>query len=181
MIDVSNDRKISDFWHINDKMNAFNLNHEIISYMNKVNPTTCVATSNQNVNIPDDQGRNIVLYFYPKDDTPGCTIEGNDFTRLNDSFAENNSVVYGVSRDSIASHEKFINKFNYTIDLISDEDESLCKQFDVLKLKKMYGKEHIGIVRSTFVISPEGDILKQWDKVKVDGHAEEVLDFVKTL
>ena len=125
--------------HFNDKMNAFNLNHEIISYMNKVNPTRCVATSNQNINIPDDLGRNIVLYFYPKDDTPGCTIEGNDFTRLNDSFAENNSVIYGVSRDSIASHEKFINKFNYSIDLISDEDESLCKQFDVLKLKKMYG------------------------------------------
>ena len=104
--------------------------------MNKVNPTSCVATSNQNINIPDDQGRNIVLYFYPKDDTPGCTIEGNDFTRLNDSFAENNSVIYGVSRDSIASHEKFIKKFDYTIDLISDEDESLCKQFDVLKLKK---------------------------------------------
>ena len=158
-----------------------NLNHEIISYMNKVNPTTCVATSNQNINIPDDQGRNIVLYFYPKDDTPGCTIEGNDFTRLNDSFAENNSVIYGVSRDSIASHEKFINKFNYSIDLISDEDESLCKQFDVLKLKKMYGKEHIGIVRSTFVISPDGDILKQWDKVKVGGHAKEVLDFIKEL
>ena len=158
-----------------------NLNHEIISYMNKVNPTTCVATSNQNINIPDDQGRNIVLYFYPEDDTPGCTIEGHDFTRLNDSFAENNSVIYGVSRDSIASHEKFINKFNYSIDLISDEDESLCKQFDVLKLKKMYGKEHIGIVRSTFVISPDGDILKQWDKVKVSGHAEEVLDFIKGL
>ena len=158
-----------------------NLNHEIISYMNKVNPTTCVATSNQNINIPDDHGRNIVLYFYPKDDTPGCTIEGNDFTRLNDSFAKNNSVIYGVSRDSIASHEKFINKFNYSIDLISDEDESLCKQFDVLKLKKMYGKEHIGIVRSTFVISPNGDILKQWDKVKVGGHAEEVLDFIKGL
>ena len=78
--------------------------------MNKVNPTTCVATSDLNVNIPDDQGRNIVLYFYPKDDTPGCTIEGNDFTRLNDDFAANNSVVYGVSRDSIASHDKFINK-----------------------------------------------------------------------
>ena len=126
-------------------------------------------------------GKTVILYFYPKDDTPGCTIEGNDFTRLNDDFAANNSVIYGVSRDSIASHEKFINKFNYTIDLISDEDESLCKQFDVLKLKKMYGKEHIGIVRSTFVISPDGDILKQWDKVKVDGHAEEVLDFIKAL
>ena len=149
--------------------------------MNKVNPTTCVATSDQNVNIPDDQGRNIVLYFYPKDDTPGCTIEGNDFTRLNDAFAENNSVVYGVSRDSIASHEKFINKFNYKIDLISDEDESLCNEFDVIKLKKLYGKEYMGIVRSTFVISPSGEILKHWDKVKVDGHAEEVLQFVSSL
>jgi peroxiredoxin Q/BCP len=149
--------------------------------MNKVNPTTCVATSNQNINIPDGQGRNIVLYFYPKDDTPGCTIEGNDFTRLNNSFIENNTVVYGVSRDSIASHEKFKQKFNYTIDLISDEDESLCNQFDVIKLKKLYGKEYMGIVRSTFVINPNGEILKQWDKVKVDGHAEEVLEFIRGL
>ena len=149
--------------------------------MNKVNPTTCVATSNQKIEIPDSKGRNIVLYFYPKDDTPGCTIEGNDFSQLNESFSQKNTVIYGVSRDSIASHEKFINKFNYSIDLISDEDESLCKQFDVLKLKKMYGKEHIGIVRSTFVISPDGDILKQWDKVKVGGHAKEVLDFIKEL
>ena len=149
--------------------------------MNKVNPTTCVATSNQKIKIPDNKGRNIVLYFYPKDDTPGCTIEGNDFTELNKSFAQQNTVIYGVSRDSIASHEKFKEKFNYTIDLISDEDESLCKQFDVIKLKKLYGKEHMGVVRSTFVISPSGDILKHWDKVKVAGHAEEVLEFVKEL
>ena len=149
--------------------------------MNKVNPTTCVATSNQKIEIPDNNGRNIVLYFYPKDDTPGCTIEGNDFTELNESFAQQNTVIYGVSRDSIASHEKFKQKFNYTIDLISDEDESLCKQFDVIKLKKLYGKEHMGVVRSTFVISPSGDILKHWDKVKVAGHAEEVLEFVKEL
>ena len=158
-----------------------NLNHEIISYMNKVNPTTCVATSNQKIEIPDNKGRNIVLYFYPKDDTPGCTIEGNDFTELNESFAQQNTVIYGVSRDSILSHEKFKQKFNYTFDLISDEDESLCNQFDVIKLKKLYGKEHMGIVRSTFVISPSGDILKYWDKVKVTGHAEEVLEFVKEL
>ena len=158
-----------------------NLNHEIISYMNKVNPTTCVATSNQKIEIPDNKGRNIVLYFYPKDDTPGCTIEGNDFTELNESFIQSNTVVYGVSRDSIASHEKFKKKFNYTIELISDEDESLCNQFDVIKLKKLYGKEHMGIVRSTFVISPSGDILKYWDKVKVTGHAKEVLEFVKEL
>ena len=149
--------------------------------MNKINPTTCVATSNQKIEIPDNKGRNIVLYFYPKDDTPGCTIEGNDFTELNKSFAQQNTVIYGVSRDSIASHEKFKQKFNYTIDLISDEDESLCKQFDVIKLKKLYGKEHMGVVRSTFVISPSGDILKHWDKVKVAGHAEEVLEFVKEL
>ncbi len=149
--------------------------------MNKINPTTCVATSNLKIDIPDNQGRNIVLYFYPKDDTPGCTIEGNDFTQLNEAFTENNTVIYGVSRDSIASHEKFKQKFNYTIDLISDEDESLCNQFDVIKLKKLYGKEHMGIVRSTFVISPTGEILKQWDKVKVAEHAQEVLEFVKEL
>jgi peroxiredoxin Q/BCP len=149
--------------------------------MNKINPTSCVATSNQEIQIPDTLGRNIVLYFYPKDDTPGCTIEGNDFTRLHESFSSNNTVIYGVSRDSIKSHEKFREKFNYTIDLISDEDESLCKLFDVIKLKKLYGKEHMGIERSTFVISPSGDILKEWIKVKVDGHAEEVLEFVSAL
>ncbi len=149
--------------------------------MNKINPTSFVATSNQEIQIPDDKGRNIVLYFYPKDDTPGCTIEGNDFTRLHESFSNNNTVIYGVSRDSIKSHEKFREKFNYTIDLISDEDESLCKLFDVIKLKKLYGKEHMGIERSTFVISPSGDVLKEWIKVKVDGHAEEVLEFVSTL
>jgi len=149
--------------------------------MNKVNPITCVATSNQKVEIPDNHGRNIVLYFYPKDDTPGCTIEGNDFSALNESFAVQNTVIYGVSRDSIASHEKFKQKFNYTIDLISDEDESLCNQFDVIKLKKLYGKEYMGIVRSTFVINPSGEILQQWDKVKVDGHADEVLEFIRGL
>ena len=149
--------------------------------MNKVNPITCEATSNHKVEIPDNHGRNIVLYFYPKDDTPGCTIEGNDFSELNESFADQNTVIYGVSRDSIKSHEKFKKKFNYTIDLISDEDESLCNQFDVIKLKKLYGKEYMGIVRSTFVISPSGEILKHWDKVKVDGHAEEVLQFVSSL
>ncbi|MGK0419464.1 MAG: peroxiredoxin Q/BCP, partial [Candidatus Pseudothioglobus sp.] len=105
----------------------------------------------------------------------------NDFTRLHESFSSNNTVIYGVSRDSIKSHEKFREKFNYTIDLISDEDESLCKLFDVIKLKKLYGKEHMGIERSTFVISPSGDILKEWIKVKVDGHAEEVLEFVSAL
>ena len=149
--------------------------------MNKVNPITCVATSNQKVEIPDNHGRNIVLYFYPKDDTPGCTIEGNDFAALNDSFTNQNTLIYGVSRDSISSHEKFKKKFSFSFELISDEDEALCNQFEVIKLKKLYGKEYMGIVRSTFVISPSGEILKNWDNVKVDDHAEEVLEFVSDL
>ena len=149
--------------------------------MNKVNPITCVATSNQKVEIPDNHGRNIVLYFYPKDDTPGCTIEGNDFAALNDSFVDKNTVIYGVSRDSISSHEKFKEKFSFSFELIADEDEVLCNQFEVIKLKKLYGKEYMGIVRSTFVISPSGEILKHWDNVKVDGHADEVLEFVSGL
>ena len=149
--------------------------------MNKVNPITCVATSNQKVEIPDNHGRNIALYFYPKDDTPGCTIEGNDFAALNQSFTDQNTVIYGVSRDSISSHEKFKEKFSFSFELISDEDEALCNQFKVIKLKKLYGKEYMGIVRSTFVISPNGEILRHWDKVKVDGHADEVLEFVSGL
>ena len=149
--------------------------------MNKVKPITCVATSNQKVEIPDNHGRNIVLYFYPKDDTPGCTIEGNDFAALNDSFTDQNTVIYGVSRDNISSHEKFKEKFSFSFELISDKDEALCNQFEVIKLKKLYGKEYLGIVRSTFVISPNGEILKHWDNVKVDGHADEVLEFVSGL
>ena len=149
--------------------------------MNKVNPITCIATSNQKVEIPDNNGRNIVLYFYPKDDTPGCTIVGNDFAALNDSFVDKNTVIYGVSRDNISSHEKFKEKFNFSFELIADEDEVLCNQFEVIKLKKLYGKEYMGIVRSTFVISPSGEILKHWDNVKVDGHADEVLEFVSGL
>ena len=140
-----------------------------------------ISTSSTLVELNKIKSKFIVLYFYPKDDTPGCTIEGNDFTALNESFTEKNTVIYGVSRDSFKSHEKFKQKFNYTIDLISDEDESLCNQFDVIKLKKLYGKEHMGIVRSTFVISSSGEILKHWDKVKVDGHADEVLEFVNGL
>ena len=108
-------------------------------------------------------------------------ISPEALSALSKSFADQNTVIYGVSRDSIASHEKFMQKFNYTIDLISDEDESLCNQFDVSKLNKLYGKEYLGIVRSTFVITPNGEILKHWAKVKLDGHAEEVLAFIKGL
>jgi peroxiredoxin Q/BCP len=149
--------------------------------MIKVKPITCIATSDLKVQIPDDQGRNIVLYFYPKDDTPGCTTEGQDFTRLNQEFINNNAVVYGVSRESIASHDKFICKYNFNFDLISDPDEVLCNQFGVIQLKTLYGKEYLGIVRSTFIISPKGGILKHWDKVRVKEHADEVLEAIKAL
>ena len=162
-------------------MNECDYEQDIIQSMNKINPTTCVATSDLQVQIPDDQGRNIVLYFYPKDDTPGCTIEGQDFSRLNQEFIDHNTVVYGVSRESIASHNKFICKYDFNFDLISDPDEILCNQFGVIQLKKLYGKEYMGIVRSTFIISPTGDIFKHWDKVRVKDHADEVLEVIKTL
>jgi len=149
--------------------------------MNKVKPITCVATNDLKVQIPDDQGRNIVLYFYPKDGTPGCTTEGQDFTRLNHQFIDQNTVVYGVSRESITSHDKFICKYDFNFDLISDPNEVLCNQFGVIQLKKLYGKEYMGIVRSTFVISPKGDVLKHWNKVKVKGHADQVLETIKAL
>lgn len=138
------------------------------------------ATCNQQVDIPD-KTRHIVLYFYPKDSTPGCTQEGLDFSALNDEFNQHNTVIYGVSRDSMKRHENFKLKQNFVFELISDEDETLCRLFDVIKLKKLYGKEYMGIVRSTFIINPAGEILNQWDSVKVKGHAQEVLDFIKSL
>ena len=153
----------------------------IIQLMNKVKPVTCEVANGLKVQIPDNQKRNIVLYFYPKDSTPGCTIEGKDFTQLNQQFIDNNSIVYGVSKDSIASHKKFACKYGFNFDLISDPNGTLCEQFGVIKIKQLFGKKYIGIVRSTFIISPEGDIIKQWDKVKVKGHAKEVLKAVKAL
>jgi peroxiredoxin Q/BCP len=139
------------------------------------------STGGKQIDLSNLKGKNIVLYFYPKDDTPGCTIEGKDFTRLHDSFTSANTEVYGISRDSVESHEKFRNKYCYTIDLLSDADEKLCKHFGVIRPKNMYGKMVIGIERSTFVIDSSGKLVREWRKVRVDGHADEVLDFVKTL
>jgi peroxiredoxin Q/BCP len=117
-----------------------------------------------------------VLYFYPKDMTPGCTIEGHEFTKLKGAFSKKNAVVFGVSRDSVASHEKFKAKECYTIDLLSDEDEKLCKTFGVIKDKNMYGKIVKGIERSTFVIDEQGRLASEWRGVKAEGHAAQVLD-----
>ncbi|SMM99373.1 Thiol peroxidase, Bcp-type [uncultured Candidatus Thioglobus sp.] len=149
--------------------------------MNKVQPTTCNATSDLTVNIPDTQGRNIVLYFYPKDATPGCTIEGQNFRDNHQAFIDANTVIYGVSKDDMAKHEKFKAKQNFPFELIADVDGALCEAFGVWQLKQFMGKEYMGIVRSTFVIDADGKLLKSWDKVKVKGHVDEVLAAVQAL
>ena len=138
-------------------------------------------TGDQHLCLKDFKGENLVLYFYPKDDTPGCTTEGKDFTRLYKKFRAGNTKVLGVSRDSISSHEKFKKKYNYVFDLVSDPDEKLCRAFGVIKEKNNFGKKVLGIERSTFVLDKNGTLVKEWRKVKVDGHAQEVLEFVKTL
>ena len=127
----------------------------------------------------DFNGKYIIIYFYPKDSTPGCTKEGEDFRDLHKEFIKRNAQIYGVSRDSIASHQKFKAKYKFPFHLISDEDESLCKLFDVIKEKNMYGRKYMGIERSTFLINDKGQLLSEWRKVKVKGHAQEVLDTLR--
>lgn len=142
---------------------------------------TLPATGGKTVELKDLKGKAVVLYFYPKDMTPGCTIEGRDFSRLAEQFKRTGTEVFGISRDSLKSHEKFKEKENYCIDLLSDENEEACDLFGVIKMKNMYGKQVRGIERSTFVVDREGKIAKEWRGVKVPGHAEEVLEFVKSL
>jgi len=127
------------------------------------------------------KGHPVVLYFYPKDNTPGCTTEGENFRDLHKSFAKSGAVVAGVSRDSLKSHESFKAKMEFPFELLSDADEALCKQFDVIKMKNMYGKQVRGIVRSTFLIGPDGTLVQEWRGVKVSGHADAVLAAVKAL
>lgn len=139
------------------------------------------ATRNKTIRLKELRGQNVVLYFYPKDSTPGCTTEGRDFSALHARFRRQNTLIFGISRDSLASHEKFRDKQGFKFDLISDPDEKLCKKFDVIHEKSLYGKKFMGIVRSTFLIDADGKLRKEWRKVKVNGHAEEVLDAVKAL
>ena len=126
-------------------------------------------------------GQQIVLYFYPKDNTPGCTTESQDFRDLHDQFAAANTLIFGVSRDSMRTHENFKAKHEFPFELISDPEETLCKQFDVIKLKKLYGKEHLGSERSTFLIDKNGVLRHEWRKVKVKDHAAEVLRVAQEL
>lgn len=142
---------------------------------------TADATRKKKIRLKDLRGQNVVLYFYPKDSTPGCTTEGRDFSALHTRFRRQKTVVLGVSRDSIASHEKFREKQGFPFDLISDPDEKLCKAFDVIHEKSLYGRKFMGVVRSTFLIDADGKLRKEWRKVKVKGHAEEVFEAVKAL
>jgi peroxiredoxin Q/BCP len=131
--------------------------------------------------LSDHAGHAVVLYFYPKDNTPGCTTEGLQFRDLYQKFLKQGAVVAGVSRDSLKSHANFSDKMGFRFPLLSDPAEALCRQFDVIRMKNMYGKQVRGIERSTFVIGKDGTLAREWRKVKVPGHAQEVLDFVKTL
>jgi len=135
-------------------------------------------TSNENkeVRLADFRGQNVVLYFYPKDDTPGCTIEAQDFSSKSKEFAKHDCVILGVSRDNINSHCKFIAKYKLNFLLLADENSELCEQYGVLKEKSMFGKKSIGIDRSTFLIDKMGKIQRVWQSVKVNGHVQEVLD-----
>jgi peroxiredoxin Q/BCP len=142
---------------------------------------TATATRDKTIRLKDLRGQNVVVYFYPKDSTPGCTTEGRDFSALHAKFRRQKTVILGVSRDSIASHEKFRAKQEFPFDLLSDPDEKLCKAFDVIHEKSLYGRKFMGIVRSTFLIDGDGKLRAEWRKVKVKGHAEEVLEAVKAL
>tara|TARA_B100000530_G_scaffold57854_1_gene33144 strand:+ start:64 stop:531 length:468 start_codon:yes stop_codon:yes gene_type:complete len=139
------------------------------------------STSNKTISNKDFLGKNLIIYFYPKDSTPGCTTEGQDFRDNYKTFKKLNTDILGVSRDSLKSHENFKQKQSFPFELLSDPEEIMCKAFDVMKLKSMYGKEYIGVDRSTFLISSEGKIIKEWRSVKVKGHVNEVLDEVKKL
>jgi len=139
------------------------------------------ATGGQTFSLAAQAGKVVVIYFYPKDSTPGCTTEGQQFRDLHGEFTGANAVILGVSRDSLKSHENFKAKQSFTFELGADTDEAVCNLFGVIKQKMMYGKQCRGIERSTFVIDRQGVLRREWRGVKVPGHAQEVLDFVKTL
>ncbi|MEE4251671.1 MAG: peroxiredoxin [Alcanivoracaceae bacterium] len=147
----------------------------------KVQDFNALATGEQTVRLKDLKGRKVVLYFYPRDSTPGCTTEGQDFRDLYARFQEAETEIFGISQDSLKSHENFRSKQGFPFQLISDEDGSICRQFDVIKMKSMYGKQFEGIERSTFLIDASGKLQREWRKVKVPGHVAEVLEAAQKL
>ncbi|MDH4872936.1 peroxiredoxin [Pseudomonas sp. BN515] len=142
---------------------------------------TAQATSGVEVSLSALKGKQVVLYFYPKDSTPGCTTEGQGFRDQHQAFLAANTLIFGVSRDGMKSHENFKCKQEFPFELISDKDESLCQLFDVIKLKKLYGKEYMGVDRSTFLIGTDGVLRQEWRGVKVPGHVDAVLAAAQAL
>lgn len=138
-----------------------------------------MGSDNKEHSLSDYLGKKVIVYFYPKDNTPGCTIEANDFSANIERIKELNAVVLGISRDSLSSHKNFCNKYSLAFTLLSDEDQNVCRMYDVIKEKNMYGKKIIGIERSTFIIDEKGIIKKILRKVKVDGHVENIIDELK--
>ncbi len=147
----------------------------------KVKDFRAVSTTGADFRLADAKGKAVVLYFYPKDATAGCSVEARDFRDLHDRFRRAGAIVLGVSRDSLKSHEKFREKESLPFDLLSDPDEKLCGQFDVIQEKTLYGRKYMGVERSTFLIDSQGVLRQQWRKVKVAGHAQEVLDALRAL
>ena len=148
--------------------------------VNRVVPDfKCPATGEQTIHLKSLRGNKVVIYFYPKDSTPGCTTEGQDFRNLHAKFKRQNAVILGASRDSLASHEKFKAKQKFPFELLSDPDEVLCRTFAVIQEKTLYGRKFMGVERSTFLIDEKGKLRQEWRKVKVKGHAAEVLEAVK--
>lgn len=139
------------------------------------------ATGDREIALSDYAGKNVVVYFYPKDSTPGCTTEGQDFRDKIHTFRRRNTVILGISRDSVKSHENFKAKQQFPFDLLSDADEQACRLFDVIREKNMYGRKVMGIERSTFLIDDKGVLRREWRKVSVKGHVDEVLEAIKAL
>ena len=151
----------------------------MISIGKKIKNFSLPATGDKTISLKDLAGKKVVLYFYPKDSTPGCTTEGQNFRDAKAKFTRQNTIILGVSRDNLKRHENFKAKQKFNFDLLSDEDETLCKQFDVIKLKKLYGREYMGVDRSTFLIDKKGILLEEWRGVKVKEHVEQVLEACK--
>ena len=142
---------------------------------------TVATTQNEALKLRDLKGKNLILYFYPKDNTPGCTTQGQNFRDHYQTFLDANTEILGVSRESIRSHNNFINKYEFPFDLISDPDEILCNAMDVIKEKNMYGKKYMGIERSTFIFDTDGKLIHEVRKVKVKTHVDEMLSFIQAL
>lgn len=153
----------------------------MVSIGKKVPSFSAAATGDKTVSLDDFKGKNLVIYFYPKDSTPGCTLEGQNFRDQYAAFQQANTDILGVSRDSLKAHENFRAKQSFPFDLLSDADEALCKLFDVIHEKNMYGRKVMGIVRSTFLIDGDGILRAEWRKVRVKGHVDEVLEAAQSL